>query len=121
MKNTEEVGPQPSKGCVPSTHLLGAHLAPAVDDAGLPAAVPQQVLPQVAARLFKALASEQEQHYNHRKNKSSMQGGKALVRKQHPLLRPLASLWEQERDREMGTSLAQKSQCPPAARKHNHQ
>lgn len=77
MKNTEEVGPQPSKGCVPSTHLLGPHLAPAVDDAGLPTAVPQQVLPQVAARLFKALASEQEQHYNHRKQQIFHAGGQS--------------------------------------------
>lgn len=39
----------------PSTHLLCPHLAPHVDDAGLPAAVAQQVLPQVAAGLIKAL------------------------------------------------------------------
>lgn len=58
MKDTGNSGtPQekPSKGFLPSTHLLGLHLAPGVHNAGLPAAVPQQVLPQVATRLFKAL------------------------------------------------------------------
>lgn len=63
MKDTGEVGPpqkQPSKGSLPSTHLLGPHLAPGVHDAGFPTAVPQQVLPQVTARLFKALPKGQE-------------------------------------------------------------
>lgn len=54
-------------------------------------------------------------------SKSSVQGGKALVRKQGPLLRPVASLWEPEQGREMGTSLTQKSQCSPAPGKCDHQ
>lgn len=68
MEDTKDTGnggtPQEklSKGCVPSTHLLGLHLAPDVHDAALPAAVPQQVLPQVATRLFKALPRGREQH-----------------------------------------------------------
>lgn len=52
-------------GCLPSTHLLGLHLAPGVHDAGPPAAVPQQVLSQVATRLFKALSTGKEQHHSH--------------------------------------------------------
>lgn len=122
MKDTANGGtPQekPSKGCLPSTHLLGLHLAPGVDDAGLPAAGPQQVLPQVATRLFKALPKGREHHYNHRKQQILRERGKASC--QGPLLRPLVSLWEQEPGREMGASVIQKSRCHSAPGKYNHQ
>lgn len=107
----------------PSTHLLCPHLAPRVDDAGLPAAVAQQVLPQVAAGLLKALQRGESSVTSSKTAKPPRREGTELVKTAGSLPRWLGpeSPCKQQRGREMGMNLVQKHRCPPAPGEFEHQ